>query len=38
MDFDYAGCVWEIKRQRYERLLMDAMLGDQTLFSHRDGR
>jgi glucose-6-phosphate 1-dehydrogenase len=37
MDFDYAEAFGKSSANGYERLLMDAMLGDQTLFSHRDG-
>lgn len=37
MDFDYATAFGKSKANGYERLLLDAMLGDQTLFSHRDG-
>ena len=37
MDFDYAAAFGKSSANGYERLLMDAMLGDQTLFSHRDG-
>ncbi len=37
MDFDYAQAFGKSTATGYERLLMDAMLGDQTLFSHRDG-
>ncbi len=37
MDFDYAAAFGESSANGYERLLLDAMLGDQTLFSHRDG-
>ena len=37
MDFDYADAFGTSKANGYERLLLDAMLGDQTLFSHRDG-
>jgi glucose-6-phosphate 1-dehydrogenase len=37
MDFDYASTFGSSKANGYERLLLDAMLGDQTLFSHRDG-
>ncbi|HZB89289.1 MAG TPA: glucose-6-phosphate dehydrogenase [Terracidiphilus sp.] len=37
MDFDYAAAFGTSKANGYERLLLDAMLGDQTLFSHRDG-
>jgi glucose-6-phosphate 1-dehydrogenase len=37
MDFDYEAAFGKSSANGYERLLMDAMLGDQTLFSHRDG-
>ena len=37
MDFDYAQAFGQSPANGYERLLLDAMLGDQTLFSHRDG-
>ena len=37
MDFDYAGAFGKSSANGYERLLLDAMLGEQTLFSHRDG-
>jgi glucose-6-phosphate 1-dehydrogenase len=37
MDFDYAEAFGKSSANGYERLLLDAMLGDQTLFSHRDG-
>jgi glucose-6-phosphate 1-dehydrogenase len=37
MDFDYAEAFGKSSANGYERLLIDAMLGDQTLFSHRDG-
>jgi glucose-6-phosphate 1-dehydrogenase len=37
MDFDYAAAFGESSANGYERLLLDAMLGEQTLFSHRDG-
>jgi glucose-6-phosphate 1-dehydrogenase len=37
MDFDYAGAFGTSTANGYERLLLDAMLGDQTLFAHRDG-
>jgi glucose-6-phosphate 1-dehydrogenase len=37
MDFDYAQAFGTSRANGYERLLLDAMLGDQTLFSHRDG-
>jgi glucose-6-phosphate 1-dehydrogenase len=37
MDFDYAKAFGKSSANGYERLLLDAMLGDQTLFAHRDG-
>jgi glucose-6-phosphate 1-dehydrogenase len=37
MDFNYAQAFGQQSANGYERLLLDAMLGDQTLFSHRDG-
>jgi glucose-6-phosphate 1-dehydrogenase len=37
MDFDYAAAFGKTSANGYERLLLDAMLGEQTLFSHRDG-
>ncbi|MGA3049291.1 MAG: glucose-6-phosphate dehydrogenase [Terracidiphilus sp.] len=37
MDFDYSAAFGKSSANGYERLLLDAMLGDQTLFSHRDG-
>ena len=37
MDFDYAAAFGKSSANGYERLLLDAMIGDQTLFSHRDG-
>jgi glucose-6-phosphate 1-dehydrogenase len=37
MDFDYEAAFGKSIANGYERLLLDAMLGDQTLFSHRDG-
>src|SRR6202034_4056045 len=37
MDFDYEASFGKSTANGYERLLLDAMLGDQTLFSHRDG-
>ena len=36
MDFDYAAAFGKSSANGYERLLLDAMLGDQTLFAHRD--
>ena len=37
MDFDYDKAFGKSSANGYERLLLDAMLGDQTLFAHRDG-
>jgi len=37
MDFDYAAAFGKSSANGYERLLLDAMLGDQTLFADRDG-
>lgn len=37
MDFDYATAFGVSSANGYERLLLDAMLGDATLFAHRDG-
>ncbi|HEX4287004.1 MAG TPA: glucose-6-phosphate dehydrogenase [Terracidiphilus sp.] len=37
MDFNYAAAFGTSSANGYERLLLDAMLGDQTLFAHRDG-
>jgi glucose-6-phosphate 1-dehydrogenase len=37
MDFDYAAAFGKSSANGYERLLLDAMMGEQTLFSHRDG-
>jgi glucose-6-phosphate 1-dehydrogenase len=37
MDFSYAGAFGTSSANGYERLLLDAMLGDATLFAHRDG-
>ena len=37
MDFQYATAFGVNSANGYERLLLDAMLGDQTLFAHRDG-
>lgn len=37
MDFDYAKAFGPSSANGYERLLIDAMLGDSTLFLHRDG-
>jgi len=37
MDFDYESAFGKSTANGYERLLLDALLGDQTLFSHRDG-
>ncbi len=37
MHFDYAESFGKSTANGYERLLLDAMLGDGTLFAHRDG-
>ncbi len=37
MDFNYAAAFGTNSANGYERLLLDAMLGDATLFAHRDG-
>jgi glucose-6-phosphate 1-dehydrogenase len=37
MDFSYAQAFGLSSANGYERLLLDAMLGDATLFAHRDG-
>jgi len=37
MDFNYAAAFGTSTANGYERLLLDAMLGDPTLFAHRDG-
>ena len=37
MDFSYANAFGKSSANGYERLLLDAMLGDATLFAHRDG-
>jgi glucose-6-phosphate 1-dehydrogenase len=37
MDFSYADAFGPSSNNGYERLLLDAMLGDGTLFAHRDG-
>ncbi|HET9086028.1 MAG TPA: glucose-6-phosphate dehydrogenase [Acidobacteriaceae bacterium] len=37
MDFNYATAFGVSSANGYERLLLDAMLGDATLFAHRDG-
>ncbi len=37
MDFSYASAFGTSSANGYERLLLDAMLGDATLFAHRDG-
>jgi glucose-6-phosphate 1-dehydrogenase len=37
MDFSYAKAFGKSSANGYERLLLDAMLGDGTLFAHRDG-
>jgi glucose-6-phosphate 1-dehydrogenase len=36
MDFSYAGAFGKSSSNGYERPLLDATLGDQTLFAHRD--
>ncbi len=36
MDFDYAGAFARAAPEAYERLLLDAMRGDATLFARRD--
>ena len=36
MDFDYAEAFGKSSANGYERPLLDAMLGDSTLFAHRD--
>jgi glucose-6-phosphate 1-dehydrogenase len=36
MDFDYAEAFGEHPPESYERLLLDVMLGDQTLFPRED--
>ena len=37
MDFNYSTAFGTTSANGYERLLLDAMLGDATLFAHRDG-
>jgi glucose-6-phosphate 1-dehydrogenase len=37
MHFSYAETFGKSSANGYERLLLDAMLGDGTLFAHRDG-
>jgi glucose-6-phosphate 1-dehydrogenase len=37
MDFNYAQAFGVSSANGYERLLLDAMLGDATLFAHREG-
>ena len=37
MDFSYAEAFGRSSANGYERLLLDAMFGDATLFAHRDG-
>jgi glucose-6-phosphate 1-dehydrogenase len=37
MSFSYAAAFGKSSANGYERLLLDAMLGDATLFAHRDG-
>ena len=37
MDFDYSKAFGVSSANGYERLLLDAMIGDSTLFAHRDG-
>ena len=37
MDFKYSSVFEMSTATGYERLLLDALLGDQTLFTHRDG-
>jgi glucose-6-phosphate 1-dehydrogenase len=37
MDFSYAAAFGNSSANGYERLLLDAMMGDATLFAHRDG-
>ncbi len=37
MDFNYAAAFGTSSANGYERLLLDSMLGDATLFAHRDG-
>ena len=37
MDFDYESSFGTVPPEAYERLLLDCMTGDQTLFNHKDG-
>ena len=37
MNFNYSEACGVSSANGYERLLLDAMLGDATLFAHRDG-
>ena len=37
MDFDYESSFGTVPPEAYERLLLDCMVGDQTLFNHKDG-
>ena len=37
MDFQYSDVFGTNSASGYERLLLDALVGDQTLFAHRDG-
>jgi glucose-6-phosphate 1-dehydrogenase len=37
MHFSYANTFGQSSANGYERLLLDAMLSDPTLFTHRDG-
>ena len=37
MHFSYADAFGKSSTNGYERLLLDAMVGDATLFAHRDG-
>jgi glucose-6-phosphate 1-dehydrogenase len=37
MHFSYADAFGKSSANGYERLLLDAMMGDATLFAHRDG-
>ena len=37
MDFSYAGAFHREPGEAYEKLLLDAMRGDATLFARRDG-
>ena len=36
LDFDYRGAIEEEPPEAYERLLLDGLLGDQTLFIRSD--